>query len=144
MKYCEIVRDLANKQGHWRWYDEQFRFLRQSEPKLFPQDQVYWELWFQSLPILQSLARTTLKRARPGLPSPFPKGVCWKFSSRQFCGGCKFKHSCHKCFGAHPGSECRAATSRPKRQRPFIGNGDTPVASTTANSQPAASYPSKD
>ena len=45
MKYCEIVRDLANKQGHWRWYDEQFRFLRQSKPKLlFRRDQVYWEL----------------------------------------------------------------------------------------------------
>ena len=36
MKYCEIVRDLANKQGNWHWYDEQFRFLRQSKPKSFP------------------------------------------------------------------------------------------------------------
>ena len=24
MKYCEIVRDFAIKQGNWRWYDEQF------------------------------------------------------------------------------------------------------------------------
>ena len=60
MKYCEIVRDLANKQGNWRWYDEQFRFLRQSEPKSFPWDNVHWELWFQSLPSHSSTTRLRL------------------------------------------------------------------------------------
>ena len=54
MKYCEIVRELANKQGDWRWYDEQFRFLRQSQSKSFSWDNVHWELWFHSLPISQS------------------------------------------------------------------------------------------
>ena len=32
MKYCEVVRDMAAKQGNWRYYDEKFRFLRQSKP----------------------------------------------------------------------------------------------------------------
>lgn len=31
MKKCEVVRDIAAKQGNWRYYDEQFRFLRQSK-----------------------------------------------------------------------------------------------------------------
>ena len=105
MKYCEIVRDLANKQGNWRWYDEQFRFLRQSEPKSFPWDNVHWELWFQSLPISQSSARLTPAnnpvKSRTAISAPFPRGFCWKFASGEFCGGCKFKHSCHKCSGSH-------------------------------------------
>ena len=36
MKYCEVVRDLANKSGDWSFYDEQFRYLRQSSPELYP------------------------------------------------------------------------------------------------------------
>jgi len=32
MKYCEIVRDIAAKPGDWLYYDEQFRFIRQSAP----------------------------------------------------------------------------------------------------------------
>ena len=28
MKYCEVVRDLAQEAGDWIWYDEQFRYLR--------------------------------------------------------------------------------------------------------------------
>ena len=32
LKYCEVVRDIATKQGNWRYYDEQFRFLRQCKP----------------------------------------------------------------------------------------------------------------
>jgi len=80
MKYCEVVGDLANKQGNWRWYDEQFRFLRQSEPKSFPWDSVHWEFWFQSLPISQSSARLTLAynpvKSRTAISAPFLKGFC--------------------------------------------------------------------
>ena len=147
MKYCEIVRDLANKQGNWRWYDEQFRFLRQSEPKSYPWDQAHWELWFQSLPISQHSTRltsaTTFNRSRTGGSAPFPKGFCCKFHSGDFCGGCKFKHSCHKCFGSHPGSECRANNSRVKQQRPVVGKGDASAPSKPAPTQSSASYPSK-
>ena len=30
MKYGEVVRDLAARGGNWRFYDTQFRSLRQS------------------------------------------------------------------------------------------------------------------
>ena len=36
MKYCEVVRDIAAKQGNWRYYDKQFRFLRQSKLDRYP------------------------------------------------------------------------------------------------------------
>lgn len=147
MKYCEIVRDLANKQGNWRWYDEQFRFLRQSEPKNFPWDHVHWELWFQSLPISQSSARLAPTnnpiRSRTAVSVPFPKGFCWKFASGEFCGGCKFKHSCHKCSGSHRASECNTSNFRAKPQRPVGGKADASVSNKPSPMQSAASHSSK-
>ena len=49
MKYCEVVRDLANKSGDWIFYDEQFRYLRQSSAELYPWDQIDWELWLRAM-----------------------------------------------------------------------------------------------
>ena len=147
MKYCEIVRDLANKQGNWRWYDEQFRFLCQSEPKSFPWDNVHWELWFQSLPISQSSARLTPAnnpvKSRTAISAPFPRGFCWKFASGEFCGGCKFKHSCHKCSGSHRASECTSSNFRTKPQRPVGGKTDAAVSNRPSPMQSAASHSSK-
>ena len=51
MKYSETVRDLAAKNAYWRYYDENFRFLRQKT--LFPWDQIHWELWLQAHHILK-------------------------------------------------------------------------------------------
>ena len=36
MKYCEVVRDLAQEAGDWIWYDKQFRYLRQTAPGEIP------------------------------------------------------------------------------------------------------------
>ena len=36
VKYCEIVRDLAQEAGDWIWYDKQFRYLRQTAPGEIP------------------------------------------------------------------------------------------------------------
>ena len=49
LKYCEAVRDIANKSGNWRYYDQQFRYLRQTNPEKFPWDGVMWELWNQAI-----------------------------------------------------------------------------------------------
>ena len=43
MKYCEVVRDLASKGGDWHWYDEQFRYVRQSAPEQYPWDRIHWD-----------------------------------------------------------------------------------------------------
>ena len=38
MKYREIVRDISTKPGDWYFYDEQFRYIRQSAPDQYPWD----------------------------------------------------------------------------------------------------------
>ena len=114
LKYCEAVRDIATKQGNWRYYDEQFRFLCQSKPGKYPWDSVAWELWHQAMHSSLTTSRQNLNydfRTRRSNQRPFqsfPKGVCWQFHSGQFCRGCNFKHSCFKCRAVHPASQCSA------------------------------------
>ena len=35
MKYCEIIQDLASRGFNWKFYDENFQFLRQSSASAF-------------------------------------------------------------------------------------------------------------
>ena len=56
-------------------------------------------------------------KTRTAASTPFPKGFCWKFANGEFCGGCKFKHNCHKCCGSHRSSECTSTNFRTKPQR---------------------------
>ena len=131
MKYCEVVRDIAAKQGNWRYYDEQFRFLRQSKPDRYPWDNVAWELWHQAMHSSLITSRQNSNydfRARRPNQRPFqsfPRGVCWRFHSGQFCRGCNFKHSCFKCGAVHPASQCSAtrAHSNPNNATPSIPSG---------------------
>ena len=117
MKYCEAVRDIAAKQGNWRYYDEQFRFLRQSKSERFPWDNVAWELWHQAMYSSLTTSRPNstydfqARRANQRHFQSFPRGLCWRFHSSQFCRGCNFKHSCCKCAAVHPTSQCN--TNRP-------------------------------
>ena len=48
MKYGEVVRDLAACGHNWKMYDENFRFLRQSQATSFKWDCVHWEFWIRS------------------------------------------------------------------------------------------------
>ena len=97
MKYCEVVRDLAAKGGDWHWYDEQFRYVRQSAPEQYPWDRIHWELWLR--------ASNTFRKPQPPTNKPrfrsqfFPKGTCWAFQAGKHCSGCKFEHVCFKCGG---------------------------------------------
>ena len=60
MKYCEVVRDIVSKPGDWLFYDEQFRYIRQSAPVSYPWDTIHWELWLRAV---------TNSRARPAMPA---------------------------------------------------------------------------
>ena len=131
MKYCEVVRDAAAKQGNWRYYDEQFRSLRQSKPDRYPWDNVAWELWHQAMHSSLIASRQNASydfRARRPSQRPFqsfPRGVCWRFHSGQFCRGCNFKNSCFKCGAVHPASQCSAnrANSNPGKATPSLPSG---------------------
>ena len=83
MKYSETVRDLAAKNAHWRYYDENSRFLRQKT--LFPWDQIHWELWLQAHHMQKAAPVASSDARNKNLKSPFPSGYCWKFH-RGECG----------------------------------------------------------
>ena len=48
MKYGEVVQDLAARGGNWKFYDENFPFLRQVQPASFPWGVIHWELWMHA------------------------------------------------------------------------------------------------
>ena len=113
MKYCEIVRDIAAKPGDWLFYDEQFRYIRQSAPDQFPWDVVHWELWLKAVtnfrPKSQSAISTNDKSSSRSRPRQFfPKGTCWNFHAGSTCNGCRFEHICYKCGSKHPATQCPA------------------------------------
>ena len=109
MKYSEVVRDLATRGADWRFYDTQFRLLRQSNPTDFPWGSTHWELWIRA----QNFNTARFSRAQAPVrnsSSPagplVPKGFCRKFHRGTDCAGCNFKHQCFKCGVLHPALRC--------------------------------------
>lgn len=72
MKYCEIVHDIAAKPGNWLYYDEQFRFIRQSAPDQYPWDAIHWELWLKAVTNFPPKPLQIKGICAPGL-NPFQK-----------------------------------------------------------------------
>ena len=138
LKYCEVVRDIANKSGNWPYYDQQFRYLRQTNPEKFPWDRVMWELWNQAIHATSKSPQDNTGNKKPQTRQflSFPKGVCWKFHSGEFCASCRFKHTCFKCRATHPTTQCHAKPSvkhvssqleRTEKDPPHLKCGPTPV-----------------
>ena len=48
MKYGEVVQNLAGRGGNWKFYKENFRFLRQAQHASFPCGVIHWELQMQA------------------------------------------------------------------------------------------------
>lgn len=140
MKYCEVVRDLAVKSGDWFWYDEQFRYIGQSNPELYPWDQIHWELWLRAANSFRKQQPFTNKfptQPRQRFRQPFfPKGTCWAFQAGKRCSGCHYEHSCFKCGAQHPGSQCNAQTTANRFGNKGKGGGAVTPGSTqpTGNS----------
>ena len=127
MKYSETVQDLEANNAHWRYYDENFRFLRQKT--LFPWDQIHWELWLQVHHMQKSLKVVSSdSRNRPSR-SPFPSGFCWRFHRGEKCYGCNFKHKCFRCGSHHPANQCHF----PKQQANSTKAVSRPSAVTASN-----------
>ena len=123
MKYCEVVRDLVQKAGDWIWYDEQFRYLRQTAPEKYPWDQIHWELWIRASSSFHKTQPLTNKQSQPNRSrfrsQFFPKGTCWAFQAGKHCAGCQFTHECFKCGAKHPGSQCSSPSAQ---NRPNFGS----------------------
>ena len=122
MKYSATVRDLAAKNAHWRYYDENFRYLRHKS--LFPWEELHWKLWLQAHHMTKiSSSNNPPNSFNRQSKQPFGRGFCWKFHEGERCFGCNFKHAYFKCGGDHPATTCKsgkptAATSRTAASSP--------------------------
>ena len=107
MKYCKTVRDIAAKPGDWLYYDEQFRFIRQSAPDQYPWDAIHWELWLKAVTNFRPNPQFPSDKGKLRTRSPsFLKGTCWCFQAGKVCNGCRFDHACFKCGSLHPATQC--------------------------------------
>lgn len=114
MKFCESVRDIAARGGDWSYYDEQFRYVRQTNPKHYPWDIVHWELWHRAVTFRpkQNLFQSDRPNAKfKGNQSKGVRGVCWTYNAGRTCTGCRFEHKCSKCGGKHTGVQCQHAST---------------------------------
>ena len=114
IKYDTVIRELATSGDNWKFYDENFRKLRESQGA--PWDQIHLELWLRS----QSF-RTTTGELNRGL-NMIPKGFCWRFRMGVYCSGCSYKHQCFHCEESHPVTKCQ-------QPKPSPGHGKKPAAS---------------
>ncbi len=114
MKYRQIIRDLAARGQNWRFYDENFRYLRQTQASLVPWGSIRGELWLRSQYSTKSPSVIPANNSKLGTTS-VPNGYCFKFHQGQSCSSnCAFKDNCFKCKGAHRTSLCnfRAPTGK--------------------------------
>ena len=115
MKYGEVVRDLAARGGNWRFYDTQFRSLRQSNVPGMPWGTTHWELWIRAQNMkLNTQARPNSSPASTVQLGPFvPLGYCRRYHKGFKCAGCNYKHQCFKCGATHCAKTCNFRPSRP-------------------------------
>ena len=121
MKYGEVVQDLAARGGNWKFYDENFRFLRQTQPASFPWGVIHWELWMRAQHSFKKQTNPAGQGRAKQQDQGIPKGYCFKFHRGVACdAGCAFKHLCYKCERPHPVSRCNfRGQSRPSSNRPL-------------------------
>ena len=116
MKYGEVIRDLASRGSNWRYYDENFRYMRQSNPSAFPWNTVHSELWIRSQPpanfggSYQGYPRKHGQghdsKVYDPKQKPITKGYCFVYHRGSFCPGCAYKHACPTCGSNHPLTKC--------------------------------------
>lgn len=109
MKYCEIIQDLASRGFNWKFYDENFRFLRQSSASTLPWGSVHWEPWLRAQPsslVSGKRSQPFTGPAKAGDNQRVPHGFCFKFHRGLDCAGCAFKHTCFHCQRDHRASQC--------------------------------------
>ena len=54
MKYCDTIQDLAGRGHNWKYYNENFRFLKQAHRSALPWDRIHDELWLKSHQVSQA------------------------------------------------------------------------------------------
>ena len=119
--YMSSVKTLAFKGGDFVYYDQEFRYLRQTQN--IPWDQVHPGLWLECRdnrsPNQNSKNNSRNRSNNQSFRAPnttnkssskHPIGYCFAFHSRGQCikSNCTFKHNCYvqSCNGKHPVFKC--------------------------------------
>ena len=126
MKYGSIIRELATLGANWKFYDENFRSIRQTQGA--PWDQIHAELWLRSHSFRAKLSPQAGKSKQTG--QRIPKGFCWRYHKGVTCSGCSFKHQCFRCGNNHLISKCQQSYSKP----PAGNSGTKPTGANYATS----------
>ena len=144
MKYGSTIQDLAARGHNWRFYDENFRFLRQSPSTSLPWGTIHWELWLRSQsPVSVKRAQTTASTGKPMPNLRVPRGFCFTYHRGGDCMGCSFRHDCFKCDGSHRGLNCNFRGKAGGMQSQHRGANKPPTHSTTPQSSPTVTNPRK-
>ena len=102
MKYGSTIQDLPERDHNWRFYDENFRFLRQAPATSLPWDTIHWELWFHSQSQVSAKRAQTFASTGKLMPSlRMPWGFCFTYHRGGDCMGSSFRDDCFKCKGSH-------------------------------------------
>ena len=103
--YLNTIRKISSENGHWHYYDINFRKIRQSIGLRW--DQIHSELYVTALTRKQ---KQPFRQPRDLLPSGRSranfKSTCNKFNRGSNCSGCDYRHICRYCGGKHPGFRC--------------------------------------
>ncbi|CAH3019254.1 unnamed protein product, partial [Porites evermanni] len=82
MKYGDLIQDLASRSHNWKFYDENFRFMSQSQSEAYPWGTVQWELWLRSQVTPQSSQSTPATSQPQGSKASkynaISKGYCYR------------------------------------------------------------------
>ena len=79
MKCGANIKNLIARGHNWRFYHENFPFLRQTPTATLPWGTIHWEQWFRS----QSTANkqpTPTNAGKPGSSLRIPGGFCFNFA----------------------------------------------------------------
>lgn len=120
LKYCFTVREIgsSNGDGAWRYYDENFRKLRQS-------NKVPWQLPITEYMVKAcTLTHSFRSSQNSSSRTKATQRVCFNYNNGTKCkySPCYFKHICQQCSEQHPRIKCSRPDKGKTGSRPAGGN----------------------
>ena len=114
-QYRHIIRNLLERGGDWRGYDESFRTMRASEG--WEWDEMHSQLWLMAAqrPIPKQAPQVRTPFLGRGAGSQVAPNRCYTYNSRGTCpfNPCRYRHQCRFCGGGHPGIKSPSRKGRP-------------------------------
>ena len=107
MKYGSTIQHLAARGLNWRFYDENFRVLRQTPATFLSWATIHWELWLRSQsPVSAKKPQTPVNTGKLVHNLRIPRGFYFSYHRGSKSMGCSFQHNCFKCEGSHRALTC--------------------------------------